>query len=467
MAGTEASLSLPLRVDAFTLERRIGAGAMGEVYLAREDISGREVAVKVMARKLVGNQRAEARFRREISAMGVLRHPGIPAFAGWGEVAGLPYLAMEFIRGHSLDAFVAADRPLPEDLALWVAIQLAEVIGHCHRETGMIHRDLKPGNVMVDLAGLPGLSEQSRLKILDFGLATYIDFGDFEDFAEIARGYAEGHTFTGEVMGTPAYMSPEQIRGEKLTFQSDIYAIGSILHHLLTGHLPYEGSSVGVVMSKHLDAPVPDPGHIVPVRPATTGVVQRAMAKSPQARFRSYNQFVAVLQAARYSAGQATRRYAIPGERREQPTTRGTEAALQRPPSAAQPRVDAPAVPSPPGSSVGASWRRPDAPPVDAAQTIEMPSTSAWRRPGQPAAPPPAAPVEPPPPSVPTTSAWRRPPLATPPPPAMGAATPALPPAADPPTTSAWRRPVRTPPPVEPPPAGGSPDAPAAEPGQP
>lgn len=429
-------LQLPLTVDNFTITRRIGAGAMGEVYLASDTLTGRAIAIKAMSARLIGNQRAETRFRREIASMGQLRHPGIPAFAGYGVLpGGRHYLAMDYVAGHSLDAFVPEGRPLPEDLALWVVMQLAGIIGYCNRESGMIHRDLKPSNVMVDLGGLPGLCEQSKISVIDFGLASYIDFGDWDDFSPGEHHRASGGTMAGEVLGTPHYMSPEQIRGEQLSFQSDIYAIGAILCHLLTGHPPYAGSSAGVVMAAHLDSPVPDPSRSVAVRPATVAVVQRAMAKTAMARFRSYAQFIASLQAARFASGQATKRItrdfsAPPSGGAKPPSTSGTEVAHERPASAAWKRPDEPAQPPPPGSSGTTGWRRP--PPLPA---LEPSAPAGVFRAIQPP-PRPAEPLEP-------GNANEFPP------------TPAQAPhheAGELPTTSRWRRPIRTPPPGLPPP---------------
>jgi len=446
----DEQLPLPMTVDNFTITRRIGAGAMGQVYLASDTLTGRAIAIKTLSSHLIGNARAETRFRREIAAMGQLRHPGIPAFAGYGELpGGQPYLAMDYVAGHPLDAFVPEGRPLSEDLALWVVIRLAEVIGFCNRESGMIHRDLKPGNTMVDLAGLPGLCEQSRICIIDFGLASYIDFGDWDDYSPRDYHRATGGTMAGEVMGTPHYMSPEQIRGEPLTFQSDIYAIGAILHFLLTSKTPYSGPSAGVVMAAHLDSPVPDPSRLVTVRRATVAVVQRAMAKSVTARYRSYPQFIASLQAARFASGQATKRItrgfnAPSGELRDQPSTSGTEALSQRPASAAIKRPDQPAQPPPPGSSSTNAWRRP---------TADTPASTSWKRPQR--TPLPEAPaLEPSPPSSP---AWMHQAVTTPTP------APEKPPSSDefpatqaqgPPqaaksvgSSSRWRRPIKTPPP--------------------
>lgn len=457
-------LPLPMTVDNFTITRRIGAGAMGEVYLATDVVTGRPIAVKVMSAKLIGNTRAETRFRREIAAMGQLRHKGIPSFAGYGDIpGGRPYLAMEYIPGHPLDAFVPDGRPLSEDLALWVVTQVAEVMGFCNRESGMIHRDLKPNNIMVDLCGLPGLCEQSKLRIIDFGLATYIDFGDWDDFSPRDYHRASGGTLTGEVVGTPHYMSPEQIRGEQLTFHSDIYALGAILCHLLTGHAPYAGSSAGVVMAAHLDAPVPDPSRSAAVRAATVAVVQRAMAKSVSARFRSYQQFLASLQAARFASGQATKRItrsiSPSADGQPQPSTSGTEASHERPASALWKRPDAPAQPPPPGSSGTTGWRRPDA----TAPPATQPSTASWKRPVR--TPPPESPA-----LEPGTKRFMHQSIVSPPKQPEESlsdefpTTPAVQPrqaSSEPISSSRWRRPVRTPPPeVQPPPTEAPPSPP-------
>lgn len=414
MTQSQASLTLPMRLENLTLFQVIGAGAMGEVYLARESVTDRELAVKVLGPGLVANQRAITRFRREISAMGQLRHPGVPAFAGYGDLPdGRPYMAMEYLRGHTLDAFVRDGRPLPENLALWVVTQIVEILAYCNREVGMIHRDLKPSNVMVDLAGQSGLCERSRLRIIDFGLASFIDFGDFEDFSIGQRARAGG-TMVGEVVGTPAFMSPEQIRGQALTFHSDIYAVGCILYNLLTGRMPYTGPSPAVVMAAHLDSPVPDPGSVVELRSATVALVQRAMAKSAQARYRSYEQFLSSLQAARFVTTQAIRRQREPNPAAgsSERTTIGTD-VMPRPPTTSWRRTEAPAQPPPPGSS----------------------GTSAWSRPRPVAAPPP-----PPPPAAPAAEEYP----ATPAPEAPAPASPTQQPI----STSRWKRPVRTPPPT-------------------
>ena len=319
-----------------------------------------------------------------------------------------------------------------------MAIRLADVIGFCNRESGMIHRDLKPSNVMVDLVGLPGLCEQSQIRVIDFGLASYIDFRDYDDFSLATYQRAGGGTMAGEVMGTPAYMSPEQIRGEDLGFQSDMYAMGAILFFLLTGRPPYTGSSAGVVMAAHLDSPVPDPSKLADVRPATVAVVQRALAKAPSARFRSYQQFIANLQAARFAAGQQTKRvsrgYSAPQDGgRQQPSTSGTETSHEVPSSAYIKRPDQPAQPPPPGSSGTASWSRPVSEPV---------TTSSWKRPVR--TPPPGLPPAPSPLAQPvTTSSWKRP-VKTPP--------PGPPSAALEPVSARWMHQAITDPPPMPPP---------------
>ncbi len=374
---------------------------MGEVYQATESVTNRVVAIKVLGERLMNNKVALTRFRQEISAMGHLQHPGIPIFAGYGSLPdGRPYLAMEFVQGRPLDEFVSEQHPLPEDLALWVTEEVVGAMGYCQHESGMIHRDLKPGNVMVDLRGQSTLNDHCHIRVIDFGLALFIDFGDFDDFSVRERRIGAGAGQAGEIVGTPAYMSPEQIRGEQLTFQSDVYAIGCILYYMLTGKRPYAGSSVGVVMAAHLTSPVPDPTQFVQIRPATAAIVQRALAKSAAARYRSYDQFKSAIQAARYAAGQATRR-----------VTRGLASGggtHQAAPTIIPPPPGAPSsslgLESPPPLAVSSRWTKPDdaldphdapirpsqLPALPSEALTAQPSTGGWRRPRP--TPPPVAP---------------------------------------------------------------------------
>jgi serine/threonine-protein kinase len=349
------------QIGTFRVQHHLGAGAMGEVYLAVEDITQRRVALKILAARHAGNQRSESRFRREISAMGQLRHVGVPACAGYGEHRGRPWMAMELIPGKGLDDILKAQGRIDESTALWTVIQLVDILAYCHRTVGMIHRDLKPGNVMV-VGAEAGFSDTCRLMIIDYGLATHIDFGDWDDYSVGPRGMAEGVTMAGEVVGTPAYMAPEQIRGEAPSFHSDIYSLGCVLYHLLTGELPYQAPSAMAVLAKHLDARIPDPSQVVPVRPATVGVIQRALAKEPARRFRSWEQFTAALTSARYAVQTSTLRIPRPVAAPPPPTTPtpGTTLAALRPPA------------SEPGTS---GWRRP-------ASGDGQPPSSGWKRPG-------------------------------------------------------------------------------------
>jgi len=222
---SELSLTLPVeRVleDRYRLERVLGRGGMGIVYKARQKTLDRLVAIKVLAGERRNDPQFEARFSREARTLAKLSHPNIVAAIDVGESEGFYYFAMEFVDGESLKDVLIRDGKLPEKRALEITRAMASALEHAH-EQNIVHRDIKPGNIMIE-------GSSGDPVILDFGLAR-ADEGEFQTL-----------TRTGDVFGTPAYMSPEQVLGEarRIDRRSDIYSLGATLYECLTARRPFE-----------------------------------------------------------------------------------------------------------------------------------------------------------------------------------------------------------------------------------
>jgi eukaryotic-like serine/threonine-protein kinase len=237
-------LSTGTRVGRYRIERRLGIGAMSEVYLAVDDSLGRRAAIKVLGTNQVNNATIMERFLREARALARLSHPNlIPVFeAGQIGEPSRPYYAMELLEGGDTQKLLEERGPLPSAVVALIGAEAATGLGEAAR-AGIIHRDVKPANL--------GISRHGVLKVTDFGLA---------------KSYAADKSLTarGMVVGTADYIAPEQARGEELDERADVYALGCTLFHLLTGHPPFRakpGSSMKEyleVMRMHLSAPTPD-----------------------------------------------------------------------------------------------------------------------------------------------------------------------------------------------------------------
>ena len=263
------------QLPEFVLLRKLGSGGMGTVYLARAKDGTDLVALKTMNAKLADDKDFVNRFHREAKALSKLRHPNVAGILGHGERDGVCWLAMEYIQGDSLMAVLRTHRVLPETYALRLVRQVADGLGHAWSAAQLIHRDIKPENILVVRAGarIEDWDDEDRAMLIDFGLVK----SNRDD---------ERLTQTGMTIGTPLYMSPEQVRGEALDNRSDIYGLGATLYHLLTGATPYNGSSPGSIMSAHLTEAVPDPGLRVPsLSQATRSLVMMSMAKMASDRF--------------------------------------------------------------------------------------------------------------------------------------------------------------------------------------
>jgi eukaryotic-like serine/threonine-protein kinase len=260
----------------YRIVRRIGSGGMADVYCAEDTHLGREVALKVLHRRFAQDQEFVERFRREAKSAGGLAHPNVVGVFDRGEHEGTYYIAMEYLTGRTLKDIVAAEAPLSQRRTIDLGVQILQAAGFAHRH-GVIHRDFKPHNVIVD--------EQGHGKVTDFG---------------IARAGASEMTETGSIMGTAHYLSPEQAQGHAVTAASDLYSIGVMLYEMLAGRLPFEGDSAVAIALKHLsEQPPPISGLRPDVHPALEAVVMAALAKDPAQRWQTAEDFAEGLEAAR------------------------------------------------------------------------------------------------------------------------------------------------------------------------
>ena len=272
--------------DRYLALHQLGQGATGSVYLARELNSGVDVALKILLRSMTENHQVMERFAREAELLIHIDHPHIARAYAHGTSAGAPWMALELINGPSLDVVVKESGALPEPYVLRIIVQIAQGLEYAYRNCQLIHRDLKPGNIIA--ARDPSAEGSNRNLYTDHDTAKIIDFG----LARTTQTDA-ALTATGMTMGTPAYMSPEQIRAADLDCRSDIYALGATMYHLLTGEPPFSGPSAMVVMTAHMTEPVPDPRIKVPgLSRYTRDLVMTAMAKNRDQRFTSHGAFL-------------------------------------------------------------------------------------------------------------------------------------------------------------------------------
>jgi tetratricopeptide (TPR) repeat protein/tRNA A-37 threonylcarbamoyl transferase component Bud32 len=261
------------RIGRFEVLGELGAGGMGKLWRARDPKLGREVAIKVVAERHADSREHRARFEQEARAASALNHPGIVTIYDVGEHEGHPYIAMELVDGQSLRAWFAAEPRSPRRV-VEVAAQLADALAVAH-EHGIVHRDLKPDNIMVTRRGL--------VKVLDFGLAKLVSRQ-----IPIEESTVEVHVATqvGAIVGTAAYMSPEQARGVPLDHRSDQFALGTMLYEMLAGQRPFRGSTMLDTLSAIIREHPEDPVRLNPaIPPPLADVVRRCLAKEPDARY--------------------------------------------------------------------------------------------------------------------------------------------------------------------------------------
>jgi tetratricopeptide (TPR) repeat protein len=286
LAGGTASAPLGpgARLGPYQLEALLGEGGMGQVFRARDTRLGRPVAIKVIRAEAAQRPDFRIRFQREAQATAALNHPHICTLYDVGEQEGASYLVMEYVEGHTL-ASRLREGPLPLDQLLRRAAEVSQALAAAH-ERGIIHRDLKPANLMLTAAGV---------KVLDFGLAKFAG-------PAAAMDATAAHT----ILGTPAYMSPEQTRGEELDARSDLFSFGCVLYEAATGVRPFRGSSLLDTLREVVSGHPPPPSSLRPELPAGwDSILMRALAKDRDRRYQSAADLFSALEELRGSIPQA------------------------------------------------------------------------------------------------------------------------------------------------------------------
>jgi serine/threonine-protein kinase len=252
----------------YELHRRLARGGMADVFLARDQLLDRPVAVKVLFPEFATDPSFVERFRREAQSAANLNHPNIVAVYDWGQEEGTYFIVMEYVEGRSLADILRSEGPLHPQRAAEIASDIAAALGFAHRN-GVIHRDIKPGNVLV--------SPNGQVKVADFGIAR-----------ALGAGAEENLTQAGSVMGTATYFSPEQAQGLGLDPRSDLYSLGVVLYEMVTGRAPFTGDSPVAIAYKHVQEQPPRPRQVNPDVPADLeAIIGKLLAKNPATRYPS------------------------------------------------------------------------------------------------------------------------------------------------------------------------------------
>jgi serine/threonine-protein kinase len=249
----------------YEIQREVAQGGMAEVYLARDQLLNRPVALKALFPEYAREPSFVERFRREAQAAANLNHPNIVAIYDWGQEAGTYFIVMEYVEGRSLRDLIRAEGPLDANQSADITAEIAAALAFAHR-SGVVHRDVKPGNVLLTRSG--------NVKVTDFGIAR--------------AGASDGLTQTGSVMGTATYFSPEQAQGLPVDGRSDVYSLGVVLYEMVTGSAPFTGDSPVAVAYKHVrEDAVPPSQRNSEVPRDLEQIINTALAKEPDARYQT------------------------------------------------------------------------------------------------------------------------------------------------------------------------------------
>ncbi len=264
------------KVGRYQVRELLGEGAMAKVFKAYDPDIDRELAIKFLKSQLRGDSEYHIRFLREAKGAGVLSHPNIVTVYDVGDDGGHPYIAMELIEGGSLADLLQSKKLLPVKTVVEIVIQLVKALDYAHKK-GIVHRDVKPGNIMM-------IRDTTTIKVADFGIC------------RIDQSEATQATQAGSVLGTPNYMSPEQVLGEKVDSRSDLFSAGVVLYQLLTGHLPFDGETLISVAYKITKTEPPSIDKERPDIPlGLRRIVERSLKKQPEKRFQTGEEFAAAL----------------------------------------------------------------------------------------------------------------------------------------------------------------------------
>jgi eukaryotic-like serine/threonine-protein kinase len=268
----------------YRLEDPVASGGMGRVFVATDDRLGRRVAVKLLRESLVDDPRFVERFRREARSVAALNHPSIASVFDYGEEEGRHFIVMEYVEGRDLAEVIGAGGPLDPERSAVIGSQSCDALGHAH-ESGIVHRDVKPANIIV--------GQDDRVRVTDFGIAHAV--GD------------STLTATGSVMGTAHYLAPEQASGAEVGPAADQYAMGVVLFEMLTGEVPFGGTSAIGVAMRHVADEIPPPSRLnAEVPPGLDEIVATATAKDPERRYPSASRMSEALR-------DVTRPISVPG----------------------------------------------------------------------------------------------------------------------------------------------------------
>ena len=258
--------------DRYQLAERLGEGGMAEVYRAEDLRLGRPVAVKILRQQYSNEQNLLRRFINEARSIAGFSHPNVVSVYDVGRDERYYYIVMEYVSGEDLRQRLERDQRLSVDEALDIVQQMARGIGYAHQR-GLVHRDIKPGNILI--------TKKGHVKVADFGIAKALA--------------SAGLTEPGVVWGTTAYLSPEQVRGEQATTESDVYAIGIVLYEILSGLPPFQGEDRVAIALKHLHDDPPPFSEELKIPHGVTYLVQKALAKDPAKRFQHADEMAEAL----------------------------------------------------------------------------------------------------------------------------------------------------------------------------
>jgi len=259
-------------LDHYRIDEVVARSGMASIFKATDTRDGKQVAIKVPHEELEADPVLFDRFQREAEVGKLLDHPGVMKVFDDGEKHRRLYMVMEWVNGRPLRQILRDIKPLPQDRAIKIAVNTLKALDHCHSR-GVAHRDMKPENIMVD--------DEDNIKLIDFGIA--------------AKAGARRLTFgkLSQVMGTPDYISPEQVRGKRGDLRSDLYSLGVILYEMLTGKVPFSGPNPFAVMNDRvLNNPMPPRAANAAVTPELQEIIYRALEREPVNRYKNAEEFI-------------------------------------------------------------------------------------------------------------------------------------------------------------------------------